>query len=72
MQEQTDYNELKRRILENLAAPEEVQTDSGRVKNQSITQQIKALDYLKRKQAEEENGGGQAKRCGLYKLNNLD
>lgn len=63
---------LKQKILENLAAPEEVQTDSGRVRNQSISQQIAALEYLKKKQAEEEAGGSAARRVGLYKLNNRD
>lgn len=71
MQEE-EFKTIESKIIENLGAPEEVQTDSGRVKNQSITQQIKALEYLRRRQAEEAAGGGQAKRVGLYKLNNLD
>lgn len=67
-----DINALKMRILENLAAPEEVRTDSGSVRNQSITQQIAALKYLKTAQAAENNDGVQAKRVGVYKLRNLD
>lgn len=67
-----DFEQLKTKILENLTAPEEVQTDSGRVRNQSVDQQIKALEYLKREQAAQDASCGQAKRLGIYKLRNLD
>lgn len=70
--EPAEIEALKQKILENLAAPEEVQTDSGRVKNQSLTQQIAALEYLKKQKAELDAGGSTARRVGLYKLNNRD
>lgn len=64
--------QLKRRIIENLAAPEEVQTDSGRVKNQSVSQMLQALSALERIQALQNTSGEQVKRLGLYKIRNLD
>lgn len=65
--------QLEEQILNNLAAPEEVQTDSGRVKNQSVSDQIKALKFLKQQQAAQNAAaGGQARRVGLYKLSNND
>lgn len=67
----TTIKQLEDQILNNLAAPEEVQTDSGRVKNQSVGDQIKALNYLKQ-QRSAQNGGGQARRVGLYKISNND
>lgn len=63
--------ELQNAIRESLAAPEEVQTESGRVKNQSVSQLIKAIDYLKKEQAQEQ-AGGNLRRVGLYKIRNRD
>lgn len=67
-----DVDQLQAQILSNLAAPEEVQTDSGRVKNPSVSDQIKALEFLQKKKAEEDADGAQVKRLGIYKLRNLD
>ena len=64
-----DVMRLKEQIVENLASPEEVQTDSGRYKNHSVSQQIKALDYLDKRDAQ---AGAQARRVGVYKLRNRD
>lgn len=72
MADDVNIEQLQKKILSNLAEPEEVQTDSGRVKNQSVEQQIKALKFLKKEKAEQEATGGQAGRLGLYKLRNLD
>lgn len=68
-----EIKELKERLLKSLAEPEEVQTDSGRVKRQSISQQIKALEELeKHERLSLADNGRQAKRIGIYKLNNKD
>ena len=49
-----------------------MQTDSGRVKNQSVSQKIKAIDYLTRLSAINEQERGQAGRVGIRKIRNRD
>jgi hypothetical protein len=64
-----DVKRLKDQLTENLAAPKAVQTDSGSVENQSVSQMIAALEYLKKQNAET---GDPMKRVGIYKLRNRD
>lgn len=67
-----EIQQAKEKILQTLADPEEVQTDSGRVKNQSVSQQLKALDYLTRISAVNETERGQVGRVGIRKFRNRD
>lgn len=67
-----DIAQAKEKILQNLTAPEEVQTDAGRVKNASLKQQIEALDYLDRVAAVNTQERGQISRVGFCKLRNRD
>lgn len=62
---------LKAALIENLAAPEEVETDSGRVKNQSVSQTLKALNALDRLDVDS-SSGGQFGRLGFRKLRHMD
>ncbi len=68
-----EIKELKQRLLESLAAPQEVETESGRVKRQSVSQMIKALDYLEKNGAALDDEEKPAlRRAGLYKIRNKD
>ena len=69
---QDEIAQAKEKILQNLTAPEEVQTDAGRVKNASVSQQIEALEYLERVAAVKEKERGQIARVGFYKVRNRD
>ena len=67
----TVKDRLKAAILEKLAAPEEVETDSGRVKNQSVSQMLKAYNAIDRLDADS-CSGGQFGRLGFRKLRHMD
>lgn len=67
----TAKDRLKAAILEKLAAPEEVETDSGRVKNQSVSQMLKAYNAIDRLDVET-SGDGQFGRLGFRKLRHVD
>lgn len=56
---------------QNATAPKRVQTDSGSVEQHSLNDQIKALEYLKKKDAEEK-GRSALSRMGFYKRVPLD
>lgn len=70
--DQNSVDSIREKIVESLGDAEEVQTDSGRVKNQSVSQKIKAIDYLTRLSAINEQERGQVGRVGIRKIRNRD
>lgn len=62
---ETNEERLKA-FAENALAPKKVETDSGTVEQHTISEQIKALEYLKRKDK------SAFARLGFRKIVNLD
>lgn len=60
-------NTYEEKIMENALKPKTVQTDSGKVTQHSIKDQLRALDELKKLRVK----GSQMSRFGFYKLVNL-
>ena len=56
-------------FVENILAPKKVETDSGKVEQHSLSDQMKALDYLKKQEAAQK-GGCQLSRVGVYQIVN--
>lgn len=54
---------------ENALKPKKVETDSGKIEQHSISDQLKALDHISKKKYE---GKSQLSRFGFYKIRNLD
>jgi hypothetical protein len=68
-----DKEKKAKALLESLSQPKSVQTDSGRVENHSISDLIKALEYLQKKAAVDAGGDGPKsvlKRMGFYRVRN--
>ena len=61
-------NELREKIIEQIASAEETETEAGRVKRRSVSQLIKALDELDKIDAKEKGTG----RIGFFKIRNRD
>ena len=61
--------EQQETFVENILAPKKVETDSGKVEQHSLSDQMKALDYLK-KQEVAESGKSQLSRIGVYQIVN--
>lgn len=64
-------NQRMEAFEENALAPKRVETDSGKVEQHSVGDQIKALEYMK-KQKVESSRKSQMSRFGFYKRVSLD
>ncbi len=60
--------EQQETFIENVLAPKKVETDSGKVEQHSLSDQMKALDYLKKQEAAKK--GSQMSRVGVYQIVN--
>lgn len=61
--------DVKAQIEESLSNPKKVQTDSGAVEQFDLSDQLKAAEYLEKKEAQER---GSLKRLGFYRARHVD